>query len=174
MADLTRNEYLINSSPSFPTVPAAPRSLTVSEVTPTNVTLHWAPPLSIPGLLKEYHIIAQLLSTVCEPNTAPTAQPPSEGELTPDCVVSHVLVSVNSSEENPDSITLHSLSKYRYYRFKVAAVTNAGVGEYTRWSYARTLAGSKNITVIVRPLCVASAELAVSQKLGLWQLLHEI
>ncbi|XP_034444644.1 phosphatidylinositol phosphatase PTPRQ isoform X3 [Hippoglossus hippoglossus] len=126
-------------------VPAAPRSLTVSEVTPTNVTLHWAPPLSIPGLLKEYHIIAQLLSTVCEPNIVPTAQPPSEDKLTSDCVDSHVLVSVNSSEENPNSITLQSLNKYRYYRFKVAAVTNAGVGEYTRWSFARTLAGNPDV-----------------------------
>nr|XP_019934116.1 PREDICTED: phosphatidylinositol phosphatase PTPRQ [Paralichthys olivaceus] len=131
-----------NASTLSESVPAAPRSLTISQVTPTNVTLHWAPPLSIPGLLKEYHIIAQLLSTVCETNIVPTAQPPSEDELTSDCVDSHVLVSVNSSEENPNSITLQSLNKYRYYRFKVAAVTNAGVGEYTRWSYARTLAGN--------------------------------
>uniref|UniRef100_A0A3B4YKY3 Protein tyrosine phosphatase receptor type Q n=1 Tax=Seriola lalandi dorsalis TaxID=1841481 RepID=A0A3B4YKY3_SERLL len=97
-------------------VPAAPRFLTISQVTPNNVTLQWAPPLSIPGLLKEYHIIAQLLSTVCEANILPTA--------------------------DHNSITLQSLNKYRYYRFKVAAVTNAGVGEYTHWSYARTLAGN--------------------------------
>ncbi|XP_060933059.1 phosphatidylinositol phosphatase PTPRQ [Limanda limanda] len=125
-------------------VPAAPRSLNVSDVTPTNVTLHWAAPLSIPGLLIEYHIIAQLLSTVCEPNIVPTAQPPSEDELPSDCVDSHVLVSVNGSE-GFSSITLQSLNKYRYYRFKVAAVTNAGVGEYTRWSYARTLAGNPDV-----------------------------
>uniref|UniRef100_A0A3B4UGK1 Protein tyrosine phosphatase receptor type Q n=1 Tax=Seriola dumerili TaxID=41447 RepID=A0A3B4UGK1_SERDU len=101
-------------------VPAAPRFLTISQVTPNNVTLQWAPPLSIPGLLKEYHIIAQLLSTVCEANILPTAH----------------------GEESHNSITLQSLNKYRYYRFKVAAVTNAGVGEYTHWSYARTLAGN--------------------------------
>ncbi|XP_035497594.2 phosphatidylinositol phosphatase PTPRQ isoform X3 [Scophthalmus maximus] len=126
-------------------VPVAPRSLTVSQVTPNNVTLHWAPPLSIPGLLKEYHIIAQLLSTVCDTNIPATAQPPSEDDLTADCVDSHVTVSVNASdsgEEDPNSITLQSLNKYRHYRFKVAAVTNAGVGEYTHWSYARTLAGN--------------------------------
>ncbi|XP_049930076.1 phosphatidylinositol phosphatase PTPRQ isoform X4 [Epinephelus moara] len=125
--------------------PAAPRFLTISQVTPNNVTLEWAPPLSIPGLLKEYHVIAQLLSTVCEPNTLTTAQPAPEDELPSDCVDSVVTVSVNASdgvEENEHSITLQSLAKYRYYRFKVAAVTNAGVGEYTHWNYARTLAGN--------------------------------
>uniref|UniRef100_A0A3Q3G4C3 Protein tyrosine phosphatase receptor type Q n=1 Tax=Labrus bergylta TaxID=56723 RepID=A0A3Q3G4C3_9LABR len=123
--------------------PAAPRFLTVSQITTNNVTLRWAPPLSIPGLLKEYHIIAQLLSTVCEPNMLTTAQPDPEDELTPDCVDSESSVSSNASDgtEENHSVTLQSLAKYRYYRFKVAAVTNAGVGEYTNWNYARTLAG---------------------------------
>ncbi|KAM8751980.1 phosphatidylinositol phosphatase PTPRQ [Acanthopagrus schlegelii] len=125
-------------------VPAAPRFLTISQVTTNNVTLQWAPPLSIPGLLKEYHIIAQLLSTVCEPNTPAPAQPAPEDELTSVCVDSDATLSVNASNSTQEihSVTLQSLAKYRYYRFKVAAVTNAGVGEYTRWNYARTLAGS--------------------------------
>ncbi|XP_045893416.1 phosphatidylinositol phosphatase PTPRQ isoform X2 [Micropterus dolomieu] len=124
-------------------VPAAPRFLTISQVSPNNVTLQWAPPLSIPGLLKEYHIIAQLLSTVCEPNIPTTAQPPPEEKLISSCVDSNVTVSVNASDgtEENQSLTLQSLAKYRYYRFKVAAVTNAGVGEYTDWNYERTLAG---------------------------------
>lgn len=116
------------------------------------MTLQWAPPLSIPGLLKEYHIIAQLLSTVCEPNMLTAAQPAPEDELTSECVDSGVTVMVNASDDDSEeilSVTLQSLAKYRYYRFKVAAVTNAGVGEYTHWVYARTLAGSKNITVIM-------------------------
>lgn len=147
----------------FPfTVPAAPRLLTISHVTATNVTLQWAPPLSIPGVLKEYHILAQLLSIVCGPNMPTTVQPAPDDELTSDCVDSNVMESMNASDgaEASDSITLQSLAKYRYYRFKVAAVTNAGVGEYTNWSYAHTLAGSKNITVII--FCVARQELAVS------------
>ncbi|XP_029378292.1 phosphatidylinositol phosphatase PTPRQ [Echeneis naucrates] len=126
-------------------VPAAPRFLSISQVMPNNVTLQWAPPLSIPGLLKEYLVIAELLSAVCETNILPTAQPASEDQLTPDCIDSHISVSVNasdSSEEGYNRITLQSLDKYRYYRFRVAAVTNAGVGEYTRWTYARTLAGN--------------------------------
>ncbi|XP_029951736.1 phosphatidylinositol phosphatase PTPRQ [Salarias fasciatus] len=124
-------------------VPAAPRFLTVSQVTPNNVTLQWAPPLSIPGLLKEYHIIAQLLSTVCPPDIPISALHNQEEELSSDCVEDIVTLSVNASdgaEEN--SITLQTLAKYRYYRFKVAAVTNAGAGEYTNWNYARTLAGN--------------------------------
>ncbi|XP_063754724.1 phosphatidylinositol phosphatase PTPRQ [Eleginops maclovinus] len=124
--------------------PAAPRFLTISQVTSNNVTLQWAAPLSIPGLLKEYHVIAQLLSTVCEPNTITTAQPAPEDELTSHCIESNVAVSVNASDDIGGSLsaTLESLAKYRYYRFKVAAVTNAGVGEYTHWNYARTLAGN--------------------------------
>ncbi|KAK1887415.1 Phosphatidylinositol phosphatase PTPRQ [Dissostichus eleginoides] len=124
--------------------PAAPRFLTISQVTPNNVTLQWAAPLSIPGLLKEYHVIAQLISTVCEPNTLTTAQPAPEDEPTSDCVHSNVTVSVNASDhiDGSLSVTLQSLAKYRYYRFKVAAVTNAGVGEYTHWKYERTLAGN--------------------------------
>ncbi|KAM8861703.1 LOW QUALITY PROTEIN: phosphatidylinositol phosphatase PTPRQ [Synchiropus picturatus] len=125
-------------------VPAAPLSLTVSEVTTNNVTLEWAPPLSVPGLLKEYNIIAQLLSTDCESDALTAAQPVPEDKLPLNCIEAEVSVSVNASEdsnENP-SVTLQSMSKYRYYRFKVAAVTNAGVGEYTHWIYARTLAGN--------------------------------
>lgn len=130
----------------FPfTVPDAPHSLNISHITANNVTLEWSPPLSIPGQLKEYHVVAQLLSNACEPDLL-TAH---EAELTSDCVDSNVLVSVNASDgsEVHYSFTLQSLAKYRYYRFKVAAVTSAGVGEYAHWSYARTLAGSENNTV---------------------------
>lgn len=152
-------------NPLFPlTVPDPPRFLTVSHVTANNVTLQWAPPLSIPGLLKEYYIMTQLLSTVCEPNMQTTVQLAPEDELSPDCVDFSVMVSVNASNgtEVNHSITLQSLAKYRYYRFKVAAVTNAGAGKYTEWNYVRTLAGSKNIAVMIFPFCVASGELAVS------------
>ncbi|XP_029289790.1 phosphatidylinositol phosphatase PTPRQ [Cottoperca gobio] len=136
--------YNCTASTLSESAPAAPRYLTIFQVTPNNVTLQWAAPLSIPGLLKEYHVIAQLLSTVCEPNTLTTEQPDPEDDLTSDCVDSNVTVSVNVSDgiEESLSVTLQSMAKYRYYRFKVAAVTNAGVGEYTQWNYARTLAGN--------------------------------
>lgn len=122
----------------FCLAPSAPRSLAISQVTANNVTLEWAPPLSIPGLLKEYRLVTELLDTKCEPDVPILDEEPPSG-----CVESSVTVSVNASEEGP-RVTVHPLAKYRHYRFKVAAVTNAGVGEYTEWKYARTLAGSKN------------------------------
>ncbi|XP_061534226.1 phosphatidylinositol phosphatase PTPRQ isoform X1 [Phycodurus eques] len=116
--------------------PSAPRFLAISQVTANNVTLEWGSPLSVPGLLKEYRLVTELLDTKCEPHILKP-----EEEKVSNCVESSVTVSVNASEEAP-SITLHPLAKYRLYRFKVAAVTNAGVGDYTEWNYARTLAGN--------------------------------
>lgn len=115
------------------------------------MALHWAPPLSIPGVLTEFHVVAQLVSTVCEPTGRAAAQHAQEDHLSPDCVDFEVALSVNASDgaKVNHTVTLHSLAKYRLYRFQVAAVTNAGVGDYTRWSYVRTLAGSKNIRAIV-------------------------
>ncbi|XP_047246635.1 phosphatidylinositol phosphatase PTPRQ [Girardinichthys multiradiatus] len=124
-------------------VPTAPRFFYISEVTATNVTLQWATPVSVPGLLKEYHVVAQLISTVCEPNTQAAALPTTEDDIASHCVEDSFTVSVNASDSaEGSSVTLQSLAKYRYYRFKVAAVTNAGPGEYALWSYAFTLAGS--------------------------------
>lgn len=100
------------------------------------MTLEWTAPASVPGLLREYRIVSELLSTACEPDTPP----PWLAELSPDCVDSS---SVRSVEVN-HSATIQALAKYRYYRFKVAAVTSAGVGAYTAWSYVRTLAGGKD------------------------------
>ncbi|KAF7224525.1 receptor type Q [Nothobranchius furzeri] len=124
-------------------VPAAPRFLTISQITSSNLTLKWAPPLSVPGLLRGYDIVAELLSDICKPNTHSTAKPTSEDNLSSQCVEHSFSVSVNASDRAKESsVTLQSLAKYRNYRFKVAAVTNAGVGEYTLWNYAKTLAGN--------------------------------
>lgn len=102
-------------------------------------------------MLKEFHVVAQLVSTVCEPNGHAASQHAQGDELSPDCVDFEVTLSVNASDGTKvnHTVTLDSLAKYRHYRVQVAAVTNAGVGEYTRWSYVRTLAGSKNIMVII-------------------------
>ncbi|CAI5664314.1 unnamed protein product [Oreochromis niloticus] len=124
-------------------VPAAPRFLTISQVTPNNVTLQWAPPHSVPGLLKEYHIIAQLISANCEPSISVKAYSTPKDDLAPHCIEHNVTVSINASDaEQEQSFTIHPVAKYRYYRFKVAAVTNAGVGDYTQWKYERTMAGN--------------------------------
>uniref|UniRef100_A0A3Q4I1N9 Phosphatidylinositol phosphatase PTPRQ-like n=1 Tax=Neolamprologus brichardi TaxID=32507 RepID=A0A3Q4I1N9_NEOBR len=122
--------------------PAAPRFLTISQVTPNNVTLQWAPPHSVPGLLKEYHIIAQLISANCESSISVKAQSTPKDDLALHCIEHNVTVSINASDaEQEQSFTIHPVAKYRYYRFKVAAVTNAGVGDYTQWKYKRTMAG---------------------------------
>ncbi|XP_014838500.1 PREDICTED: phosphatidylinositol phosphatase PTPRQ isoform X3 [Poecilia mexicana] len=124
-------------------VPTAPRFLSISEVTATNVTLRWAVPVSVPGLLKEYHVVAQLISAVCEPNTQGAVLPTPEDSMALHCVEDNFNVSVNASDGAEEaSVILQSLAKYRYYRFKVAAVTNAGPGEYAEWIYAQTLAGN--------------------------------
>uniref|UniRef100_A0A3Q4ICD5 Phosphatidylinositol phosphatase PTPRQ-like n=1 Tax=Neolamprologus brichardi TaxID=32507 RepID=A0A3Q4ICD5_NEOBR len=124
-------------------VPAAPRFLTISQVTPNNVTLQWAPPHSVPGLLKEYHIIAQLISANCESSISVKAQSTPKDDLALHCIEHNVTVSINASDaEQEQSFTIHPVAKYRYYRFKVAAVTNAGVGDYTQWKYKRTMAGN--------------------------------
>ncbi|XP_075998501.1 phosphatidylinositol phosphatase PTPRQ [Genypterus blacodes] len=124
--------------------PGAPRFMTISQVTSDSVTLHWASPLSMPGLLKVYRVIAQLLSPACEPDPLGAAHPAPEEELDSDCVDSDVAFPVNGSgsSELLHSFTLQPVAKYRYYRFKVAAVTSAGVGEYTPWNYTRTLVGN--------------------------------
>uniref|UniRef100_A0A3B5N152 Protein tyrosine phosphatase receptor type Q n=1 Tax=Xiphophorus couchianus TaxID=32473 RepID=A0A3B5N152_9TELE len=124
-------------------VPTAPRFLSISEVTATNVTLQWTAPVSVPGLLKEYHVVAQLISAVCEPNTQAVVLPTPEDSMALHCVEDNFNVSVNASDGAEEaSVILQSLAKYRYYRFKVAAVTNAGPGEYAEWIYAYTLAGN--------------------------------
>ncbi|XP_030586423.1 phosphatidylinositol phosphatase PTPRQ isoform X2 [Archocentrus centrarchus] len=124
-------------------VPAAPRFLTITQVTPNNVTLKWDPPQSVPGLLKEYHIITQLISADCDPSISVTAQQTPEDDLAPHCIEYNATVSVNASDAGEEqSFTIHSVAKYRYYRFKVAAVTNAGVGNHTEWKYERTMAGN--------------------------------
>uniref|UniRef100_A0A3B3UF84 Protein tyrosine phosphatase receptor type Q n=1 Tax=Poecilia latipinna TaxID=48699 RepID=A0A3B3UF84_9TELE len=119
-------------------VPTAPRFLSISEVTATNVTLWWAVPVSVPGLLKEYHVVAQLISAVCEPNTQGAVLPTPEDTM--------------------------SLAKYRYYRFKVAAVTNAGPGEYAEWIYAQTLAGNPDAPPRDLKVTPTSTSLRISWK----------
>ncbi|XP_055078550.1 phosphatidylinositol phosphatase PTPRQ [Periophthalmus magnuspinnatus] len=117
-------------------VPAAPLSLIISGATANNMTLEWSPPLTVPGLLRQYQIIAQLLSRVCESS-------PAIIDHIQDCVDDSFVLSLNVTNGTTDksSFTVQALSKYRSYRFRVAAVTSAGVGEYTAWVYGRTLAG---------------------------------
>ncbi|XP_045544692.1 phosphatidylinositol phosphatase PTPRQ [Salmo salar] len=124
-----------------------PRFLSVSEATATSVTLQWAPPLSAPGMLTEYRITVQLLSPDCQSDTPlaeATPLPEPTPALAPGCVDQDVLVSVNGSDggKGNRSITLQSLAKYRLYRFRITALTNAGPGPHTPWRYTHTLPGN--------------------------------
>ncbi|XP_014873798.1 phosphatidylinositol phosphatase PTPRQ isoform X2 [Poecilia latipinna] len=146
-------------------VPTAPRFLSISEVTATNVTLWWAVPVSVPGLLKEYHVVAQLISAVCEPNTQGAVLPTPEDTMALHCVEDNFNVSVNASDGAEEaSVILQSLAKYRYYRFKVAAVTNAGPGEYAEWIYAQTLAGNPDAPPRDLKVTPTSTSLRISWK----------
>uniref|UniRef100_A0A8C7PNS5 Protein tyrosine phosphatase receptor type Q n=1 Tax=Oncorhynchus mykiss TaxID=8022 RepID=A0A8C7PNS5_ONCMY len=121
-------------------VPGVPRFLSVSEATSTSVTLQWAAPLSALGMLTEYHITVQLLSPDCLSNTPlseATPLPEPSPSLAPGCVDQEVRLPGYLS-----SITLQSLVKYRLYRFRITALTNAGPGEHTPWRYTHTLAGN--------------------------------
>ncbi|KAM6960599.1 phosphatidylinositol phosphatase PTPRQ [Aplochiton taeniatus] len=124
-------------------VPGVPRFLSVTETTPTSVTLQWAPPLSAAGRLSEYRVTVQRLSPACDPKPGQG----QEQDLASRCVDLQEVVSVNGSvrPRGNHSATLHSLAKYRHYRFSLAAVTKAGEGEPTPWAYTRTLAGKPDV-----------------------------
>jgi hypothetical protein len=107
-------------------------------------------------VLREYRITVQLLFPGChEPqlsppttsvNTTATAPTRAAGELAAGCALdSETVVSVNGSEGagGNHNFTLGSLAKHRAYRFQMAAMTNAGVGDQTAWIHAHTLAGSE-------------------------------
>lgn len=96
------------------------------------VTLSWLRPARVPGFLQGYRVKRQRLAQVCE----------QDGDSS--CVESEFTLSVNAMEKitNEITVTLQPLRKYRRYRVRVAAWTNAGAGEPTEWMYIHTLAGS--------------------------------
>ncbi|XP_048886550.1 phosphatidylinositol phosphatase PTPRQ [Brienomyrus brachyistius] len=109
-------------------VPGPPRLLNVTEVQATAVSLSWFPPEEVLGYLREYLIVIQLLSQSCQDWTSPGCLESQDEEHT-------------SGTGSIPQYTLQSLFKYRSYRFRVSACTNAGYGNGSDWVYARTLAG---------------------------------
>lgn len=114
------------------TVPGPPVSLSVVNITSDAVTLRWLRPAHVPGILQGYRVERQLLVQECNV------------EVNASCVEREVILSVNVLENGPREITvtLQPLRKYRHYRIRVVAWTNAGAGEPSEWLYAHTLAGS--------------------------------
>ncbi|KYO47826.1 phosphatidylinositol phosphatase PTPRQ isoform D [Alligator mississippiensis] len=135
-------EQICNASTFPERVPSAPRDIAFSNVQSTSVTLRWITPDSILGYFQNYKITIQLQSMHCE-----------DWEIN-GCVeyekvqYSHGNVVGDHIEE-----TVHELKKFRWYRFKVAASTNAGYGSSSPWISTQMLPGSpdgppENVTVV--------------------------
>ncbi|MBN3316792.1 PTPRQ phosphatase, partial [Atractosteus spatula] len=122
-------------------VPSAPRNLNVSDIQSTSVTLSWSQPDTIPGYLQEYQIVVQRLFTWCN------------DWITAECVENEAMHYTNGTDEVLE-VTVYSLMKFRRYRFRVAARTNAGYGNASEWITTETLPGHpdaapENVTVVV-------------------------
>ncbi|XP_072551327.1 phosphatidylinositol phosphatase PTPRQ [Salminus brasiliensis] len=110
-------------------VPGPPQSLSVVNISSNSVTLSWLRPARLPGLLRGYRVERQRLGQACEL------------EEDPSCMESEIVLSVKGTGDE-ERVTLQSLLKYRRYRIRVVALTNAGAGEPTEWTYIQTLPGN--------------------------------
>ncbi|XP_060696040.1 phosphatidylinositol phosphatase PTPRQ [Hemiscyllium ocellatum] len=125
-------------------VPSAPKNLEIIGVQSTYVILRWTHPDIIPGYLRLFRIIIQLRSVLC---MNWDTQGCIEAEQTQD----HNIENNNYTME----AIVHGLKKFRWYRFRVAASTNAGFGNYSTWIATKTAVGypdspPENITVTVK------------------------
>lgn len=113
-------------------VPSAPQNLKVIDTQSTLVILRWDRPDIIPGLLRFLRINLQLRSDSCmdwETGECIKAQKTEDYEIDND---NHTLETIISS-----------LEKSRWYRFRLAAGTNAGFSNYSDWISAKTAIGCK-------------------------------
>ncbi|XP_077328079.1 phosphatidylinositol phosphatase PTPRQ isoform X3 [Lithobates pipiens] len=120
-------EDICNATTKSEEVPSAPRHVTFISIDSTSVTLQWNRPDQTNGYLKNYKITAQLLSTECYDWNF--------GE----CV--ETSMDFYSYGDNIVEKTIYGLKKYRWYRFKVYASTNAGYGTSSSWINVQTLSG---------------------------------
>ncbi|XP_078272795.1 phosphatidylinositol phosphatase PTPRQ [Rhinoraja longicauda] len=125
-------------------VPSAPQNLTIIGTQSTFVILRWDRPDIVPGLLRFLRINLQLRSESCmdwETSECIKAQNTEDYEIDND---NHTL-----------ETTISSLKKSRWYRFRVAAGTNAGFSNYSDWISTKTAIGyadgpPENVTVTVK------------------------
>ncbi|XP_047678606.1 phosphatidylinositol phosphatase PTPRQ isoform X2 [Tachysurus fulvidraco] len=113
-------------------VPDPPESLSVVNLSSDAVSLSWLRPARVPGHLRGYRVHRQRLALVCEMEDVAS------------CVESEVFLWVNVTENGSREVivTLQPLLKYRRYRVRVVAWTNAGAGKPTDWMHIHTLAGN--------------------------------
>ncbi|XP_034258810.1 phosphatidylinositol phosphatase PTPRQ [Pantherophis guttatus] len=122
-------EQLCNSSTFPETAPSAPRDIIFSKVQSTNVTLRWIIPITILGYFQNYKITTQLQSIHC--NSWDSSE-----------CIEYEKDQYSYLVDNVVEETVYDLKKFRWYRFRVSACTNAGYGNSTPWIVAQTLPGS--------------------------------
>ncbi|GAB5574065.1 phosphatidylinositol phosphatase PTPRQ isoform X2 [Prionailurus iriomotensis] len=121
------DEKTCNISTLPEAVPSVPTNIAFSNVQSTSATLTWMRPDSILGYFQNYKITTQLRAQKC-------IEWDSE-----ECVEyqkTQYLYEANLTEE-----TVYGLKKFRWYRFQVAASTNAGYGNASNWISTQTLPG---------------------------------
>ncbi|XP_058529380.1 phosphatidylinositol phosphatase PTPRQ isoform X1 [Ochotona princeps] len=108
-------------------VPSVPTNITFSNVQSTSATLTWIRPDTILGYFQNYKITTQLRAQKCED---------WESEECVEYQKIQYLYEANLTED-----TVYGLKKFRWYRFQVAASTNAGYGNASNWISTQTLPG---------------------------------
>ncbi|XP_048463873.1 phosphatidylinositol phosphatase PTPRQ [Rhincodon typus] len=125
-------------------VPSAPKNLEIIGVRSTYVILKWTHPDIIPGYLRLFRIIIQRRSALC-------MNWDTQGCLEAEQAQDHNIDNDNYTME----AIVHGLKKFRWYRFRVAASTNAGFGNYSTWMATKTAVGypdrpPENVAVTVK------------------------
>ncbi|KAM6215356.1 phosphatidylinositol phosphatase PTPRQ [Rhynchocyon petersi] len=122
------DESTCNVSTLHEAVPSTPTNMAFSDVQSTSVTLTWRRPDSILGYFQNYKITTQLRAEKCR-----------EWE-SEDCIEYQKIQYLYDADLIEE--TVYGLKKFRWYRFQVAASTNAGYGNASNWISTQTLPGS--------------------------------
>ncbi|KAM5288523.1 phosphatidylinositol phosphatase PTPRQ [Ctenodactylus gundi] len=109
------------------TVPSVPTNVVLSNIQSTSATLTWIKPDVILGYFQNYKITTQLRAQKCR-----------EWEAE-DCVEYQKIQYLYEPDLTEETVS--ELKKFRWYRFQVAASTNAGYGNASSWVSVRTLPG---------------------------------
>ncbi|XP_075788523.1 phosphatidylinositol phosphatase PTPRQ isoform X2 [Pelodiscus sinensis] len=136
-------EQTCNASTFPEKVPSAPRDVTFSNIQSTSVTLVWRTPDIIFGYFQNYKITTQLRSIHC-----------NDWEHYECIEYEKDQYSFQTDVDDYIEETVYELKIFRWYRFKVAASTNAGYGNSSLWISTQTLPGSpegppENVNVVV-------------------------
>ncbi|XP_068417376.1 phosphatidylinositol phosphatase PTPRQ isoform X6 [Eschrichtius robustus] len=121
------DESACNMSTLPETVPSIPTNIAFSNVQSTSATLTWMRPDTIFGYFQNYKITTQLRAQNCKE---------WESEECVEYQKIQYLYEADLTEE-----TVYDLKKFRWYRFQVAASTNAGYSDASNWISTQTLPG---------------------------------